>query len=268
MAQFGFLLMLAGALTQVVLSGGPLVLGYFVVIGALPFFTVPMGLYMRLARMAQGLASALFPLVSELEGQRDDVTLDRLFVSGTRCLLLAGVSTMAPAVLLAGPFLTLWMGGEFAAQAGRPLEALFAAFVVAVATVPSIELARGTGRSGLLVAYTAVQAVINLSAVALLAPALGATGAGVAFLLTQTVGFAFLAVKVGGRGLRGVLSPAVLLVSCSACLGTLGGLVFITSPWGRLLCGTALGVAVASASFAWALTTEEQRAIRRMLVRP
>jgi len=135
--------MLAGVFTQVFFSGGALVLGHFVLVGALPLFTVPFGLYQRLNRMGYGLASALYPLVAELDGIQDRDSLQRVFLSGTRMLLLGGVAAMAPAVLVATPFLTLWMGPEFAEQGGPVLQVLFVVFALSLATTPSVELARG-----------------------------------------------------------------------------------------------------------------------------
>ncbi|HSW27869.1 MAG TPA: oligosaccharide flippase family protein [Longimicrobiales bacterium] len=266
MGRFGFLLMLAGALTQVVISGGPLVLGHFVAIGALPFFTVPFGLYQRLNRMAYGLAGALFPLVSELQGRRDDQTLEKVFVSGTRTLLLVGAAAMAPAVLVAAPFLSLWMGPDFAAQAGTALEMLFVAFAFALASIPSIELARGTGRAGLLVGYTATQAAVTVVGIALLASGRGAEGAALAFLAAQVAGFAFLTVKVGGRAFRRVLTPGPVLVLSAGSGAVLGALVFVEGPWSRLVLAAGLAVALAAAAL-FALDAPEREALRRMMAR-
>ncbi len=267
MGRFGLLLMLAGAFTQVVISGGPLVLGHFVVIGALPFFTVPLGLYQRLNRMAYGLAGALFPLVSELHGQRDDRTLDRVFVSGTRALLRAGVASMAPAALLASPFLSLWMGPEFAAEAGRPLELLFAAFALALATIPSIELARGTGRAGLLVAYTGIQAVVTVAGVALLAGGWGTSGAAMAFLAAQAAGLVFLAARVGGASCGRVLDLGTVLVVVAGTGSALGAMAVVESGLARLGLAAALGVALAAAALG-TMDGEERDALRRMVTRP
>jgi O-antigen/teichoic acid export membrane protein len=268
MGRFGFLLMLAGALTQVVLSGGPLVLGHYVAIGALPFFTVPFGLYQRLNRTGYGLAAALFPLVSELEGRNDDQTLEKVFVSGTHTLLLAGAAAMAPAALLAAPFLSLWMGPDFAAQAGPTLELLFVAFALALAAIPSIELARGTGRAGLLVGYTAIQAAVTVMGVALLARGWGAAGAGAAFLAAQAAGSAFLVMKVGGHAVWRVFRPATVVVLAGGCGATVGILAATSSPWVRLGCAVALGLGLSAASALWASTDEERDALRRLFVRP
>ena len=268
MGRFGFLLMLAGAFNQVVVSGGPLVLGHYVAIGALPFFTVPMSLFQRLNRLGYGLAGALFPLVAELEGRGDARTLERLFVSGTHTLLLVGVVAMAPAVLLAGPFLTVWMGPEFSAEAGRALELLFAAFAVALTAIPSIETARGTGRSGLLAGYTGIQAAVVLGGVTLLAPRWGASGAGAAFLAGHAAGLAFLGLVVGGGAVRRVFPPATLAVVGAGVGATLALLAVTTSPWLRLGAAVGLGAVLAGAALLWASTADEREVLRRLLRRP
>ncbi|NJD18055.1 MAG: hypothetical protein FIA95_02040 [Gemmatimonadetes bacterium] len=268
MGRFGFLLMVAGALTQVVLSGGPLVLGHFVAVGALPFFTVPLGLFQRLNRAGYGLASALFPLVSELEGRKDGPTLERVFVSGTHTLLLVGAATMAPAVLLAEPFLSVWMGPAFAAHAGTTLELLFVAFAFVLAGIPAVELARGTGRSGLLVGHTSLQAAVTLGGVALLAPRWGATGAGAAFLAAQAAGCVYICVRVGGESVRRVLRPSTVVLLTAGCGATLGILLLTDASWVRLGAALLLGLGLSTTSALWASTAEERSALRRLVTRP
>ena len=264
MAGFGFLLMVAGVLTQVFMSGGALVLGHYVAVGMLPFFTVPFGLYQRLNQMGYGLASALYPLVAEMDGLRDGPSLTRVFVSGTRILLLVGTATMAPAVLVATPFLTVWMGSEFAAQGGVVLELLLAAFALSLATIPSIELARGTGRPGLLVGYTGVLAGVNLAGVALLAPTAGATGAGVAFLVAQGCGSVYLLATVGGRNCARVVSPgATAFVAVAAAAVFLALRADLSMPV-QVGLAMALGVALVALGYFFGLARDERHTLRRM----
>lgn len=265
MAGFGSLLMVAGILTQVFFSGGPLVLGHYVAIGALPFFTVPLGLYQRLNRMGYGVAAALYPLVAELDGLRDEPSLQRVYVSGTRVLLVAAATSMAPAVLVAGPFLSLWMGAGFAAEAGPVLEILFVSFGLSLATIPSVELSRGRGRASLLVAYTTLLAGVGLGGTVLLAPGLGPTGAALAFVTAQAAGSALLLLRVGGRSVSSVFTPRVLLHVVVAALVVVGVLTATASAWARLGAAVALGAALAASGIAWVLTPEERRSLRRMV---
>lgn len=268
MAGFGFLLMVAGALTQLYLSGGPLLLGHYVAVGVLPFFTVPFGLFQRLNRMGYGLASALYPLVAEMDGTGDEPSKRRLFTSGTRILLVAGAAAAAPGIVLARPFLTLWMGADFALQAVPVLEALLAAFAISLATVPSVELARGTGRAGLLVAYTAVLASVCLAGVSALAPAHGAAGAGWAFLLAQGAGSAVMVAAVGRRDCGSLMSPRLAVFLLLAAVGVALALASGSSPAMRALWAGSLAVVLPGMGLGWTLDPEERRTLRRIVRRP
>ena len=265
MAGFGLLLMMAGVFTQVFVSGGALVLGHYVLVGVLPFFTVPFGLYQRLNRVGYGLASALYPLVAELDGRKDHDSLQRVFVSGTRILIVAGVTAMAPAVLVAAPFLALWMGPDFAKEGGRVLEVLFVAFALSLATTPSVELARGTGRGGWLVTYTGLLAAVNLGGALLLARTWGPLGAAMAFLVAQSVGSAFLIGRVGGADCLQVLSLRLVVLSVGAMAATLWTLQATSSPLVRLAVATGLGLVLVVLGVTWILSRDERSALYRMV---
>lgn len=268
MAGFGFLLMLAGVFTQVSLAGGPLALGYFVSVGALPFFTVPFGLYQRLTRMGHGLAAALYPLVAEMDGLRDEPSLRRVFESGTRILLAGGLVVTVPGVILATPFLEVWMGPDFAAQGGRVLELLLGAFALGLATVPSIELARGTGRAHLLVWYTGILAGVTVSCVLLLAPALGPVGAGVAFLAAQALASAYLLLQVGGRSLSAVAEPRLAGFAAVAVAAGVAALVGLDAYVARVSAAVLLGAGLSWGAVRIVLTEAERTTASRLLRRP
>lgn len=263
MASFGVLLMLAGLFSQVYLTAGPLVLGHFVLVSALPFFTVPFGIFQRLYRLASGVSSALFPVVAELDGVKDHRTLDRVFLSGTRVLLLAGLATGLPAVLLAGPFLDLWMGKAFAVEATPVLERLFLAYVITLATVPSVELARGRGRAGRVAAHVGILASVNLLGVLLLAPGYGVAGAASAFLAAQTVGSAILFLWVGGRSVLRLLDFRLLTLLGVGLLLTYAGYVSVQALTIRISIAVGTGLFLLFTGFFWVLDSEEQKAMRR-----
>lgn len=267
MAGFGFLIMLSGLFTQVFLSGGGLLLGYHVVVSALPLFTIPFGLFQRLNRMGYGLASALYPLVAEMDGLRDRPSMTRLFVSGTRMLLVLGTVVMVPGILLASPFLTLWMGPEFSREAGPVLELLLAAFVLSLATVPSVELARGTGRAWILVVYSATLAGVNLIGVALMAPTWGPMGAGAAFLLAQTGGAAVIVTLVGRRACLRVPSLRMGVFLAAGVVGSIWALDVTTSLAGRAAAAGVMGAVLASVGLGWTLSGDERRTLRRVRLR-
>lgn len=223
MAGFGVLLMLAGVLSQVFLSGGQLVLGYFVAVGMLPLYSIPFGLYQRLITVASGVAGALFPLVAEVAAVGDREQLAGIRVRGMRILLLGSAPVVVWGVLLAGPFLRLWMGEEFASGATVVLQAFLAAFGFAMISVPGTELARGGGRPALLVAYTALLALLNVCGALLLSARFGVAGAALALLAAQAVAAAFLVATSGAARavVAGLLRPVALVAGLALTAGAI-----------------------------------------------
>ncbi len=261
MLRFGGPLWVAGLLTQASLAGGSLLVGVFVPIAALPFFTVSFGVFQTLNRMAYGLSTALYPMVAHLDAAGDEGTLDRVLVSGSRILALLGMALMVPAILLAEPFLTAWMGADFSAEAAKVLQLLFAAFALSLPAVPAIELARGTGRPRYLVWYAGALAVVYLGGIALLAPRAGVTGAAIAFLGSQVVTTPAIVLLVGRSRVGRIFSPAFV----ATWLGGIGlAVAALTTPPGlvpRTALAVASFVALVAVSYLWVLRPEERRTL-------
>ncbi|MBI4539289.1 MAG: oligosaccharide flippase family protein [Gemmatimonadetes bacterium] len=265
MWRFGLLLMLSGILFQLFLSGGQLALGHFVAVGLLPIYSIPFGLYRRLAMVGSSVANALFPLVAEMAALGDRDRLLGVRARGTRVLFLFTVPVVVCGLLLATPFLRLWMGEAFAEGAAPVLQAFIVAFGFGVVAVPVTELARGGGRPALLVVYTAILAAVNVGGTLFLGPRLGVVGAALALTGAQAAGAVFLMVASGAARavLAGLARPAVL----GACLAACAGMVAILEDSLALRAASAL---VLLSAYGWAayrvgLEAEERVALGRLL---
>lgn len=267
MATFGVLLMMAGILSQVYLTGGQLVLGYFVTVGLLPLYAIPFGLYQRLITVASGVAGALFPLVAEVKALGHGDRLAQIRSGGLRLLFLLTLPVVVCGVLLAGPFLRLWMGAEFAEGATVVLQAFLVAFGFAMISVPGTELARGADRPGLLVAYTGLLAALNLAGTLLLSPRFGVEGAAAALLVAQTLGAVFLVATSGAAHelMAGLLRPVAL---GSALVLTGVGIGFLT---GNLVARAVLAIGASAlyglGAYRFGLDVAERGALDRLLPR-
>jgi O-antigen/teichoic acid export membrane protein len=265
MAGFGGLLMLAGILTQLYLSGGPLLLARFVVVGALPYYAVPMGLFQRLLGIASAVAAALLPMVAGLAESGATGVLRELPGRGSRLLLLASLPAAVAGGLLARPFLTLWLGSGFADSATWTLQCCLAAFVLVMVAVPWTELARGSGQAAVIVAYCAVLAGTNLAGTLALAPGWGVSGAATALLISQLAGMAFLLLRSGLAlpTLRLLVRP--LLVGLAYAVASFAAASLVASLAGRGVAAGALASAYAWAAWQVGLDLRERQVILRAL---
>jgi O-antigen/teichoic acid export membrane protein len=265
MRSLSVVLLGAGVLSQLYLAGGALVLGRSVGVDLLPLYSIPLGLFQRLLLLPSGLANALFPAVAEASDARDRQRLNRINEQGTRLLALAAVPVVVTGVLLARPFLTLWLGTEFASGATFVLQAFLVAFGIATVTVPGTELARGGARPQRLVMYTALLAATNIGGALLLTPRFGVAGAAAALPLAQAAGSAYLTAASGhGRSiLVGLRAPAVLGLAYAGMTAAVGAAV--DGFFERALAAVGLTVAYAAVAFRFSLEEDQRRAMLRLL---
>ncbi len=206
-------------------------LGVFVSVESLTAYYVVARLH-NLIREGNGvLGAALFPLIAEEEGRGNPAAAEQAFYRGTRyCASIVAPATLA-ALLLAKPFLLVWMGPAFVRLA--PLAQAFASYwLVAVLTSTAAQVALGRGESALLGKIALGTAIVNLVVSLALVRPWGIAGviAGtlVAYALAIPVQLALLFPRLGiarRRFLTEVIRPVygVLLPA--------GGLLWLLLRW-------------------------------------
>jgi O-antigen/teichoic acid export membrane protein len=122
-------------LTPVLETFDQFLIGVLLGPSAVAHYVVPMNLASRSQIVATALASALFPRLSRESGQIAGELTQRAGVA----LAYAFSALCGPAIILAEPFLRLWLGADFAAQAGP---------VARVLLVGAVRIAASTGTPG------------------------------------------------------------------------------------------------------------------------
>jgi O-antigen/teichoic acid export membrane protein len=114
-----------------------LMVGTMVGVAVLPWYTVPFSLASRLQILPSALIRTLFPEFSKMQHSDSSEPVNRSF------RLTAGIFSpiIAAALLLTKPFLTVWLGSEFAAHAS-PIGLIFlpGVWMNAIAFIPFIYL--------------------------------------------------------------------------------------------------------------------------------
>lgn len=179
---------------------------------AIAHYAVPMNMATRLQVVATALARTLFPRLSRLE--RDEA--DRLTIRSIVTLAYGFAALCAPAILLAGPFLTLWVGAEFARYAAPVATILIVGgWTNGVAFIP-YTLLQSQGRPDLTAKIHAAEIVPFLGSVWLLIRWIGLPGAALAWTLRTTIDLILLlrVAHLLRRPLLAVL-PAALVMAVS-----------------------------------------------------
>jgi O-antigen/teichoic acid export membrane protein len=181
---------------------------------AIAHYAVPMNLATRTQVISTALAKTLFPRLSRLAPEEARQLAARATISLVYCF----GALCAPAVIMAGPFLRLWVGEDFASYATPIAELLLiGAWTNGIAFIP-YTLLQGQGRPDLTAKIHAAEVVPFFAGLWLLTTNFGLPGAALAWSIRTTLdGFVLLKVARcwNAQLLRG-LPALILLVACFA----------------------------------------------------
>jgi len=199
---------------------------------AVAHYAVPMNLALKSQILATAMARTLFPRIS----REDAATGRRLTASASVSIIYVFGAMCGPAIVLAGPFLDIWVGHDFAQSSRLVTEILLlGAWTNGIALMPYNQL-QAQGRPHVTAQVHAIEVIPFLLALWLLIEMAGLPGAALAWTLRVTadcVALLWLAGCLHGNLRRAV--PGIALMAL--CFLLAEGLM----PQG----GVALGLAVA-----------------------
>jgi O-antigen/teichoic acid export membrane protein len=99
------------------------VIGAIRPLSELPYYGIPFELIMRMFTLLQGMITVIFPAFSSLAAT-DPVRLKTVSLKSLKFALLLVVPIICGIVILGGPFLGVWMGGDYAENGTLVLQIL------------------------------------------------------------------------------------------------------------------------------------------------
>lgn len=182
---------------------------------AVGYYTAPYEGVTRLLMIPNSLINALFPLLTGLGVAAAVGTIDRLFSSSMRALLIVMSIPATIALVFAPVILRVWMGPEYAAHGGLALRILALGVLInAVAHVPYTFL-EASGRPDVPAKFHLLELAIHIPLAWYLVGAFGITGAAVAWTVRVTIDTVLLlgaARRIVRVSLRRVFIPERALV--------------------------------------------------------
>ena len=172
-----FLAMLAGRMT---LQTGSIVIGLLLVPGAATFFATATRLVESAKQLLRQVTTTLTPGVSAMHARGDAAGVRDLVVTGTRWVLYAALPVNLGLVLFGGPFLTRWVGVEFAAGSGPAALILSGTLALGLAQSVAARVLYGLGHLRLFARAALLEGVVNVTLTALLIRPLGVEGVALA----------------------------------------------------------------------------------------
>lgn len=205
LGRFGAIKVVHQLMSQVVLYLDRVLVGVFVSLEAVAYYTVALELAQRLLMIQTNVAQAYYPAACALAGDR--ASFQRLYLGTARAVSLFTFPAAITLAVLAEPLLRLWVGWPMALNAAPILTIVALAYAGMALTAIPAATADALDHPGMSVRYGMVSLVLNVVFVLLLVPRMGAIGAAWAIAINVLVPTPFFLHAVSGR-LAGVNVPA------------------------------------------------------------
>lgn len=209
--KFGGWVTVSSLISPIMVMADRFIIGAVLGAKAVTQYTVPFQLAERSTIVPSALSSSLFPRFAKDSAQGGG----ELAASSVRLLLVVMTPLTVVAILLAAPFLTLWISPDFSSRSALVLQILFAGFWInGLARIPHASL-QASGRPKVVAICHLVEVVPYLTALFAGLHLGGVAGAAAAFTLRALTDHLLLSAQA--RTLR----PTIILTLCGmAFLGT------------------------------------------------
>lgn len=237
------------------------------------FYVVPLTLAIYIHGFIASLMLVMFPLTSELAGDREK--LERLYAKATRMTVFLVFFILSSALVMGREFLFAWLGRAFADESTLLLSIHAVTFSIVAIQVVSWQMMEGLGRTTYNFAVFCVCLAISLSLMITLTEPYGGTGVAVARL--AGFGSIFVSVFVVERLVFGsvkalfwlkTVSAFALAAGVSAFL-EYGLLLALPDGWPALIIAGVSGLAVYAglSLLTGGVTKDERGLVRELLAR-
>jgi len=225
LGRFGALKAVHQLSSQLVLYLDRFLVGAFLSVEAVAYYTVAVELAQRLLALQANVSVAFYPAACALA--RDPGALAALYQRTSRVVALLIFPAALALLFLVAPLLTLWVGPEYAVHSAGVLRLLAVGYaLMALAAIPA-GTADALGRPDLCARYGLASLGINVILSLILIPRFGLLGAGWAlvgnvllqqpfFLRTVTVGL--VGIPLGAYARRAILEPLAASLAMGAAV--------------------------------------------------
>ncbi len=134
---FGGWVTLSSLIWPVITSLDRFMIGAFLTMSAVSFYSAPYEVVTRLGVIPGSLGMTLFPAFSVLNGRENAAEGSRVFIRSTKYLFLVLAPLSIFLAFFAGDFLQIWLGGDFRLESTRVFQILLLGYLAgALANIP------------------------------------------------------------------------------------------------------------------------------------
>jgi O-antigen/teichoic acid export membrane protein len=152
-----------------------ILLAYFLNIGFVAYYTVAAQIVSKVRQIPLMLISAILPAASELEAKTDKESLYALYFRSTKYVVLIGLPVSLLIILLANPFIDLWLGKGFE-KSVLTLQILMIGYFFNIMIGPGFFILNGIGKPQYGMRSSILAAILNLALSILLVIKIGYFG--------------------------------------------------------------------------------------------
>jgi O-antigen/teichoic acid export membrane protein len=245
--SYGAWISISSLATPVLETADRLLIGSALGPQAVAYYQVPFSLAVRVRLLPSVITRTLFPRLSALDS-RDAAEISRAAVRGL-------ASALTPAIVfgifLMHPFLSFWVGHDFAVKASSVGETiLLGVWINCLAYIPGCHL-QATGRPGIVARFQVIEILLFIAGLWWALHTWGVLGAAVAWSVRCAVDavLLFWVAPMGSHPLRQLCVPALFVVA--AYVGSLTFNLLSTA-------GAAVCIGLTSAALVWSMLVEPQ----------
>ncbi len=188
-SKFVFLAMLAN---QVLYYTDTFIIGYFLNMAAVTYYTIPWSLSEYVKQFCIAISGTYIPAFSELHSAEDTQEIYNHYISGTKVILFFSNLFCVGMIVLGAPFIALWMGPQYADQAEILIVIFFITLYFYAPHLISYSLLQGLNRHKLYSYLSATIAVLNLILSIILVQIYGLIGVAIGAAIPQILIFGIL----------------------------------------------------------------------------
>jgi O-antigen/teichoic acid export membrane protein len=172
---------------KLVFATAAIVIGTFQPIAALTFYAIAGTLIEQFRTFVASMGAILNPLSSDLEARKESRRLGLVVLTGAKAAMLIGLPVCIGFILLGRRFISLWMGPEYAKQAGDVLAVLATGHLVGLPYYTISAVLYGLGRHRIIAWSRVFEGVVNLVLSVILVQRYGVLGVAIGTIIPQII---------------------------------------------------------------------------------
>ncbi len=185
--NYGKYVLISNIGDKVIFATDSIVIGMFLPISALTYYAIGGSLIENMRGFIISMAAIMNPLSSSLEARNESGTVGAVLMAGAKSAMILGVPVCTGFIVLGSRFIGLWMGDEYASQAGLVLAWLSVGHMIGLPYYTISGVLYGLGKHRIVAMSRIFEAALNLGLTLLLIRRFGLVGVAIGTVIPHAI---------------------------------------------------------------------------------